>query len=166
MVPANFVLMPTHFLFITFYHLLTLNNERKFRISRVIVVPRVDCISVNNFFLNYFRLYIPLYSSKAILKSKLLMAIKTKNFGFVWNEKKHLVNAIFFCYENNQFYFVLSICSKFKMRSKNKKKENANLSSELPFSKKLCFFSRIDVYKHFTSSFCSKFKMFPNLLDK
>lgn len=29
------------------------------------------------------RLYIPLYSSKQILKSKLLMAIKTKNFGFV-----------------------------------------------------------------------------------
>ena len=29
------------------------------------------------------RLYVPLYSSKAILKSKLLMAIKTKNFGFV-----------------------------------------------------------------------------------
>jgi E3 ubiquitin-protein ligase EDD1 len=29
------------------------------------------------------RLYVPLYSSKAILKAKLLMAIKTKNFGFV-----------------------------------------------------------------------------------
>jgi len=29
------------------------------------------------------RLYIPLYSSKAILKGKLLLAIKTKNFGFV-----------------------------------------------------------------------------------
>jgi len=29
------------------------------------------------------RLYVPLYSSKAILKNKLLMAIKTKNFGFV-----------------------------------------------------------------------------------
>lgn len=29
------------------------------------------------------RLYVPLYSSKAVLKSKLLMAIKTKNFGFV-----------------------------------------------------------------------------------
>jgi len=29
------------------------------------------------------RLYIPLYSSKAILKMKLLLAIKTKNFGFV-----------------------------------------------------------------------------------
>ncbi|XP_071034360.1 E3 ubiquitin-protein ligase UBR5 isoform X5 [Parasteatoda tepidariorum] len=29
------------------------------------------------------RLYIPLYSSKAILRSKLLLAIKTKNFGFV-----------------------------------------------------------------------------------
>merc|ERR1719450_1446258 len=29
------------------------------------------------------RLYIPLYSSKQILKSKLIMAIKTKNFGFV-----------------------------------------------------------------------------------
>jgi len=29
------------------------------------------------------RLYIPLYSSKAILRQKLLMAIKTKNFGFV-----------------------------------------------------------------------------------
>ncbi|RWS30595.1 E3 ubiquitin-protein ligase hyd-like isoform X4 [Leptotrombidium deliense] len=29
------------------------------------------------------RLYIPLYSSKATLRSKLLMAIKTKNFGFV-----------------------------------------------------------------------------------
>ncbi|XP_074597147.1 E3 ubiquitin-protein ligase hyd isoform X2 [Brevipalpus obovatus] len=29
------------------------------------------------------RLYLPLYSSKAILRSKLLMAIKTKNFGFV-----------------------------------------------------------------------------------
>jgi len=29
------------------------------------------------------RLYVPLYSSKNILKSKLLMAIKTKNFGFV-----------------------------------------------------------------------------------
>lgn len=29
------------------------------------------------------RLYIPLYSSKAILRHKLLMAIKTKNFGFV-----------------------------------------------------------------------------------
>jgi E3 ubiquitin-protein ligase EDD1 len=29
------------------------------------------------------RLYIPLYSSKATLKSKLLMAIKAKNFGFV-----------------------------------------------------------------------------------
>lgn len=29
------------------------------------------------------RLYIPLYSSKAILRSKLLMAIKTKHFGFV-----------------------------------------------------------------------------------
>jgi E3 ubiquitin-protein ligase EDD1 len=29
------------------------------------------------------RLYLPLYSSKAILKSKLLMAIKAKNFGFV-----------------------------------------------------------------------------------
>jgi hypothetical protein len=30
-----------------------------------------------------FRLYIPLYSSKAILKSKLLTAIKEKNFGFI-----------------------------------------------------------------------------------
>uniref|UniRef100_W8BVH1 HECT-type E3 ubiquitin transferase n=1 Tax=Ceratitis capitata TaxID=7213 RepID=W8BVH1_CERCA len=29
------------------------------------------------------RLYIPLYSSKTILRSKLLMAIKSKNFGFV-----------------------------------------------------------------------------------
>lgn len=29
------------------------------------------------------RLYIPLYSSKQILRAKLLMAIKTKNFGFV-----------------------------------------------------------------------------------
>jgi len=29
------------------------------------------------------RLYIPLYSSKQILKAKLLLAIKTKNFGFV-----------------------------------------------------------------------------------
>jgi len=29
------------------------------------------------------RLYLPLYSSKATLRSKLLMAIKTKNFGFV-----------------------------------------------------------------------------------
>jgi len=29
------------------------------------------------------RLYIPLYSSKQILRTKLLMAIKTKNFGFV-----------------------------------------------------------------------------------
>ncbi|XP_055677415.1 E3 ubiquitin-protein ligase hyd isoform X5 [Lutzomyia longipalpis] len=29
------------------------------------------------------RLYIPLYSSKAILRHKLLLAIKTKNFGFV-----------------------------------------------------------------------------------
>ena len=29
------------------------------------------------------RLYIPLYSSKAILKAKLLVAIKIKNFGFV-----------------------------------------------------------------------------------
>ena len=29
------------------------------------------------------RLYIPLYSSKIILKNKLLMAIKTKTFGFV-----------------------------------------------------------------------------------
>ncbi|KAL7038434.1 hypothetical protein ACKWTF_009577 [Chironomus riparius] len=29
------------------------------------------------------RLYIPLYSSKAVLRHKLLMAIKTKNFGFV-----------------------------------------------------------------------------------
>ena len=29
------------------------------------------------------RLYIPLYSSKVILKSKLLVAIKIKNFGFV-----------------------------------------------------------------------------------
>lgn len=30
-----------------------------------------------------FRLYIPLYSSKAILKNKLLIAIKEKNFGFI-----------------------------------------------------------------------------------
>lgn len=29
------------------------------------------------------RLYIPLYSSKSILRSKLLLAIKSKNFGFV-----------------------------------------------------------------------------------
>ena len=29
------------------------------------------------------RLYIPLYSSKAILKTRLLTAIKTKTFGFV-----------------------------------------------------------------------------------
>lgn len=29
------------------------------------------------------RLYIPLYSSKIILRSKLLLAIKTKAFGFV-----------------------------------------------------------------------------------
>merc|ERR1719228_195134 len=29
------------------------------------------------------RLYIPLYSRKQILKTKLLLAIKTKNFGFV-----------------------------------------------------------------------------------
>ena len=34
------------------------------------------------------RLYVPLYSSKAVLKSKLLMAIKTKNFGFVWKKKE------------------------------------------------------------------------------
>lgn len=30
------------------------------------------------------RLYIPLYSSRAVLRQKLLLAIKTKNFGFVW----------------------------------------------------------------------------------
>uniref|UniRef100_A0A1I8MRG2 Uncharacterized protein n=1 Tax=Musca domestica TaxID=7370 RepID=A0A1I8MRG2_MUSDO len=30
------------------------------------------------------RLYIPLYSSKSILRSKLLLAIKSKNFGFVF----------------------------------------------------------------------------------
>lgn len=30
-----------------------------------------------------FRLYIPLYSSKAILRNKLLIAIKEKNFGFI-----------------------------------------------------------------------------------
>ena len=30
------------------------------------------------------RLYIPVYSSKSILKAKLLQAIKTKTFGFVW----------------------------------------------------------------------------------
>lgn len=29
------------------------------------------------------RLYIPLYSSRHVLKHKLLLAIKTKNFGFV-----------------------------------------------------------------------------------
>lgn len=29
------------------------------------------------------RLYLPLYSSKAILRTKLMMAIKTKTFGFV-----------------------------------------------------------------------------------
>jgi len=29
------------------------------------------------------RLYIPLYSSKYILRSKILLAVKTKNFGFV-----------------------------------------------------------------------------------
>ena len=29
------------------------------------------------------RLYIPLYATKTILKTKLLMAIKTKYFGFV-----------------------------------------------------------------------------------
>ena len=29
------------------------------------------------------RLYIPLYSTRAILRAKLLLAIKTKNFGFV-----------------------------------------------------------------------------------
>lgn len=29
------------------------------------------------------RLYIPLYSSRAVLRQKLLLAIKTKNFGFV-----------------------------------------------------------------------------------
>ena len=29
------------------------------------------------------RLYLPLYSSKQLLKTKLLMAIKTKSFGFV-----------------------------------------------------------------------------------
>lgn len=29
------------------------------------------------------RLYIPLYSSKTLLRSKLLVAIKIKNFGFV-----------------------------------------------------------------------------------
>lgn len=29
------------------------------------------------------RLYIPLYSSKAVLRHKLLLAIKNKNFGFV-----------------------------------------------------------------------------------
>lgn len=29
------------------------------------------------------RLYVPLYSAKSILRSKLLMAIKIKNFGFV-----------------------------------------------------------------------------------
>lgn len=31
------------------------------------------------------RLYIPLYSTKAILKTRLLTAIKTKTFGFVWS---------------------------------------------------------------------------------
>lgn len=31
----------------------------------------------------HFRLYLPLYSRKRILKTKLLMAIKTTNFGFV-----------------------------------------------------------------------------------
>lgn len=30
------------------------------------------------------RLYIPLYSSRTILRHKLLIAIKTKHFGFVW----------------------------------------------------------------------------------
>ena len=29
------------------------------------------------------RLYLPVYSSKAILRSKLLQAIKVKNFGFI-----------------------------------------------------------------------------------
>lgn len=32
------------------------------------------------------RLYIPLYTTRAILRSKLLLAIKTKNFGFVWKK--------------------------------------------------------------------------------
>ena len=31
------------------------------------------------------RLYLPIYSSKTILRNKLLMAIKTKVFGFVWS---------------------------------------------------------------------------------
>ncbi len=30
------------------------------------------------------RLYLPMYSSKSILKAKILQAIKTKTFGFVW----------------------------------------------------------------------------------
>lgn len=29
------------------------------------------------------RLYIPLYSSRSVLRQKMLLAIKTKNFGFV-----------------------------------------------------------------------------------
>lgn len=30
------------------------------------------------------RLYVPLYSSRKILRAKLLIAIKARNFGFVW----------------------------------------------------------------------------------
>uniref|UniRef100_A0A3B5R4X5 HECT domain-containing protein n=1 Tax=Xiphophorus maculatus TaxID=8083 RepID=A0A3B5R4X5_XIPMA len=46
-------------------------------LSDVVKGPQEDvcsCIS---------RLYVPLCSSKQILKQKLLLAIKTKNFGFV-----------------------------------------------------------------------------------
>lgn len=31
------------------------------------------------------RLYVPLYSSRHVLRHKILLAIKTKNFGFVWS---------------------------------------------------------------------------------
>ncbi len=44
------------------------------------------CVSSTTYILPlsiFCRLYVPLYSSKSILRSKLLLAIKTKNFGFV-----------------------------------------------------------------------------------
>lgn len=74
------------------------------------------------------RLYVPLYSSKQILKQKLLLAIKTKNFGFVQKfnkeefkkgkEEKHVYCCVIFTQLHFcRFIFCLNDFMKFDILS-------------------------------------------------
>lgn len=90
------------------------------------------------------RLYIPLYSSRAVLRQKLLLAIKTKNFGFVWSNRNVLVIYLISLFNNllyifflilniidnynygfflsNKYYIIITIANKLKKNHYNNRK--------------------------------------------